>query len=190
MYVICNAHAKYNSSSHLWLLLFSKNCSFRTRVKDQRELWNVLQNNFAFMTFFVRPFATVIYENSSLSGRCNRRQVKPRNKNSESLVLTLRHQGFSQQYGKMFDDSIDHNSLSSFRSEWHDVAYSYTCFSRAMERKTRSKLHRRISTCNWWAFLIFPFASDWSILCDYSLHKRLSFCLYVKRSQIFRTMYK
>jgi len=119
---------------------FQKIVLFEHGSRIRENYGMVLQNNFAFMTFFVRPFATVIYENSSLSGRCNRRQVKPRNKNSESLVLTLRHQGFNQQYGKMFDDSIDHNSLSSFRSEWHDVAYSYTCFSRAMERETRSKL--------------------------------------------------
>lgn len=69
----------------------------------------------------------------SVSGSRNRRQVKPRNKNrhpnhfSLSLSLSLscllhfvqarhhRRNGFSQQYGKMFDDPIDHGPLSVLR---------------------------------------------------------------------------
>lgn len=97
----------------------------------------VLRNNLAskppsffFLLFFGSRLSPRPYmKTSSVSGRCNRRQVKPRNKNSEPLAFTLRHEGFSQQYGKMFDDPIDHSSLSSFPSERHDVACTYTCFS-------------------------------------------------------------
>ena len=83
----------------------------------------------------------------SVSGSRNRRQVKPRNKNrhpnhfslSLSLSLSLscllhfvqarhhRRNGFSQQYGKMFDDPIDHGPLSVLRGEMLHPALLCVC---------------------------------------------------------------
>lgn len=74
----------------------------------------------------------VCIKTPSVSGSRNRRQVKPRNKNRHSSWLfsfllgssssrfssssfAAPQKGFSQQYGMMFDEPIDHGTLSVFR---------------------------------------------------------------------------
>lgn len=106
------------SSFSVVVALFSRSRPSRKRIEDQVPLRKVaLRNNLASTALFARSFVAIVYKNaSSVSGRCNRRQVKPRNKNSRPRPYpSVRHEGFNQQYGKMFDDPIDHSSLSSFR---------------------------------------------------------------------------